>query len=97
MPQVHDLKIWPQFFAAIVTGRKTCEVRKNDRGYRIGDTLNLREYEPKRGIYTGQETQVKVVDLIENFDGLKRGYCVMSIKLLPGRNTNFNGEKAGTK
>ena len=34
---VHNLKAWPEFFDAVADGRKTFEVRRNDRGYREGD------------------------------------------------------------
>jgi hypothetical protein len=40
----HELKTWPGPFAAVLSGEKTHEVRKNDRGYAVGDRLLLREY-----------------------------------------------------
>lgn len=43
----HVLKTWPEFFRAIVDGKKTFEVRKNDRGFQTGDVLHLREFDPK--------------------------------------------------
>lgn len=51
---VHDLKIWPQFFGDVADGRKRAELRKNDRDYRVGDVLNLREYDPVAEQYTGR-------------------------------------------
>jgi len=45
---IHDLKTWPQYFARLVDGSKTFEVRKDDRGYQTGDTLVLREFDPNR-------------------------------------------------
>lgn len=47
----HDLKIWPQYLDAILDGRKTYEIRKNDRGYRVGDQLLLREWNPETKAY----------------------------------------------
>lgn len=40
----HELKCWPEFFEESVTSRKLFEVRENDRDFRVGDTLWLREY-----------------------------------------------------
>ena len=45
-PRVHILKCWPESFRAVVAGTKTYEVRKDDRGYMVGDYLRLDEYEP---------------------------------------------------
>ncbi len=46
MSKEHELKIRPEYFKAAKAGDKTCEVRKNDRGFKVGDTLRLREYQP---------------------------------------------------
>jgi hypothetical protein len=50
----HELKTWPEFFRAIREGRKRHEVRANDRDFRVGDVLVLREYEPSTNRYTGE-------------------------------------------
>ncbi len=42
----HELKVIPPYFAALVDGIKTFEVRKNDRAYQKGDMLELREWHP---------------------------------------------------
>ena len=57
---IHDLKIWPQFFDAVVDGRKRAELRKNDRDFRDGDILNLREFDPYQEKYTGRGVTVLV-------------------------------------
>lgn len=62
----HELKTWPEYFGAITDGTKTFEIRLNDRDFQPGDTLILREFDPKKvsvdphtqcespGGYTGQ-------------------------------------------
>jgi hypothetical protein len=42
----HELKCWPEYFHAIRSGRKKFELRKDDRGFAIGDLLVLREFIP---------------------------------------------------
>ncbi|HFL0606071.1 TPA: DUF3850 domain-containing protein [Listeria monocytogenes] len=56
---VHKLKILPEFFREKVTLKKSFEIRKNDRDYKVGDTLLLQEFE--NGKYTGREYWEDVV------------------------------------
>jgi len=52
----HELKILPSYFSAIMDGRKTFEIRYDDRGYQAGDTVTLREYDPEyKGYYRSEE------------------------------------------
>lgn len=78
---VHELKCWPEFFAAVVTGVKPFEVRRHDRPFRVGDVLKLREYDPEAGgLYTGGETEKQVTSILcgPGF-GIEDGYCVMGL------------------
>lgn len=56
----HDLKIWPDYFAAILDGSKTFELRVNDRDFMEGDALRLREYDIDTETYTGREITRRV-------------------------------------
>lgn len=65
----HKLKTWPDFFQAIVDGRKNFEVRLDDRGFQAGDTVRLREWDPAirpSGLslvdsnYTGREVTAEI-------------------------------------
>lgn len=44
---VHELKIWPQFYCRVVDGSKTFEIRNNDRSFQSGDTVILKEWDPR--------------------------------------------------
>jgi hypothetical protein len=57
---VHELKTWPEFFNDIVNGNKPFEVRKDDRGYRAGDILRLREFDPCKEEYSGREAYRRI-------------------------------------
>lgn len=39
----HYIKILPEYFNAVATGRKSFEVRCNDRKYTVGDRLIMQE------------------------------------------------------
>ena len=42
--KLHELKINTVHFNEIAVGRKKFEIRKNDRDFKIGDKIKLREY-----------------------------------------------------
>ena len=39
--KLHNLKIKEEYFEAILQGRKTFELRKNDRDYQVGDLIHF--------------------------------------------------------
>jgi hypothetical protein len=50
----HDLKSWPDYFQPIWDGRKRFDMRRDDRPFKPGDTVRLREYLPESQAYTGR-------------------------------------------
>jgi len=42
----HVLKCWPESYDVIVSGRKTYEIRQDDRDYQVDDLLVLQKFEP---------------------------------------------------
>lgn len=48
MPQTHEIKCHPAPFQALDRGDKRFEYRLNDRDYQTGDTLRIREYDPRK-------------------------------------------------
>jgi hypothetical protein len=79
MTQIHSLKILPEYYQEVEYGNKTFEVRKNDRGYKIGDTLELREYIPDLG-YTGHASRFRVKYILHGGEfGIEEGFVMMSI------------------
>lgn len=77
----HELRTWPVHYAEVIARRKRCELRKDDRGFRVGDALVLREWDPDVQGYTGAATIVNVTHIISDVPhlGLEAGYVVMSI------------------
>ena len=74
---IHELKIAPIYFEAVISGKKAFEVRKDDRKYQENDVLILKEYD--NNAYTGREYAV-IVTYILRGEYCKDGYCIMSIK-----------------
>jgi len=81
---VHDLKCWPEFFHAIKQGRKSFDLRKNDRQFQVGDILLLREWIPQTEVYTGDKLQREVIYILRGpFGGIAADYCVMALAPTP--------------
>jgi ASC-1-like (ASCH) protein len=55
----HKLKIQPEYFKEVCTGKKSFEIRKNDRDFKVGDMLLLQEYLPESNSYTGRVVERK--------------------------------------
>jgi hypothetical protein len=53
-------KTWPEYFEAIISGKKKFDFRVNDFEIAEGDTLVLQEYDPVAKQYTGREVEKKV-------------------------------------
>ncbi|MEL1213710.1 DUF3850 domain-containing protein [Aeromonas caviae] len=71
----HELKIKPEYLAAINFGEKTFEIRNNaDRNFQVGDTLRLKAWD---GEFTGDFVE-KVVSYITDFEQ-KPGYVVLGL------------------
>ena len=65
--KTHELKTWPEFFKLVWSGDKPFELRKDDRAFRAGDTLWLREYILRENRYTGREIRAVVTSVIPDF------------------------------
>lgn len=91
---VHELKIEPEHYAAIKMGRKSFEVRKNDRDYQIGDILGLNEYAD--GKYTGRAVLREIIYIFNNPHYCKDGFVILGvapIHVLPGFEKEFIREE----
>ncbi|WP_368648012.1 DUF3850 domain-containing protein [Castellaniella ginsengisoli] len=83
--RTHSLKTDPEVFQAVFEGRKTFELRVNDRGFRVGDELLLKETtrtgaEIKDGApleYTGRTCRRAVGHILTGY-GLAENWCCLS-------------------
>jgi len=74
---VHKLKLHPEYFKEVCTGKKSFEIRKNDRDFKIGDTLLLQEFKPGTQEYTGRVVERKITYITDYAQ--KENYVVMAI------------------
>ena len=78
---IHELKTWKGYFEAVYMGNKTFEVRKNDRDFKEGDILILKEWDNFSKTFTGRKLARNVTYVFEGGSfGLEKGFVVMAIQ-----------------
>lgn len=77
-PVTHNLKIWPEYFAAVRDGLKRAELRWNDREYQAGDILDLCEWDPNEEAFTGDFISVTVTHVADLGQWMP-GYVLLSV------------------
>lgn len=75
--KTHEVKIAASYYGDIVSGKKKFELRKNDRGYKVGDSLKMLEF--KDGKHTGCTIDADITYMLEDYTGLEEGYCILGI------------------
>lgn len=78
--QLHELKIYPHYFNAILDRNKKFEIRKNDRNFQKGDNILLREWDNIK--YSGRTIFVTITYILDDrFVGLAEGYVALGIEV----------------
>lgn len=75
---IHELKCKSQFFGVVKSGKKTFEVRKDDRGFSVGDYLALNEID-QEGQYTGDSLLVSISYILRDPEYCKEGFAILGI------------------
>ncbi len=79
-PKTHRIAVGKTFFEEVYSGKRSFELGKKDKGYRIGDIL---EYvEGANGRETGRKTLAQITYIIDDAAGIEEEYCVMAISLV---------------
>lgn len=78
--KVHELRLAHMWFPDIASGRKRFELLKNDKGFKIGDGLRLKEYAD--GKETGRYIDADIVYMLEDYTGLIEEYCILGIEVV---------------
>ncbi|WP_093177717.1 DUF3850 domain-containing protein [Variovorax sp. YR266] len=87
--KAHVLKSWPKFFGPIAAGIRTHELRRRDRDFHVGDQLELREFDPATGEYTGRVCYALVMSMTSaeepcavSEEALDPHFCILSVRLI---------------
>lgn len=82
----HELKVHPQFWDDLQSFRKPFEIRRNDRKFKAGDVLRLREWNPSSGCY-GDDCYRRVTYVLHHEDfpiGLRPGFVCLGLEKIDG-------------
>lgn len=80
-PMRHWLKTWPEYFAAVKSGVKQFEWRRDDRDFRVGDVLTLREWNPESEKYSGEAVDRRIGYILrESGFAVPSGYAVLGFE-----------------
>ena len=89
---IHTLKTWTKEFNDVLNEHKKFEWRKNDRDYKPGDILIMKEFVPEftetdefigGGEYTEKIIIVKVTYILYGGSfNIPKDYCIMGIELM---------------
>mgnify|MGYP000173923804 CR=1 FL=1 len=82
MHKRHQIKIDRALFQDLRLGRKTAEVRKDDRNYQVGDILIIYPFDKETGKPDGVDFVCREIThkLSGGQFGIEQGYCLLSIK-----------------
>lgn len=81
----HRLKVFVKYADAIMNGTKTFEVRKNDRGYKVGDKIVF-DVVTNEGYAVGEAARhplngatYRIDYILDDFEGLAQKYVALAI------------------
>lgn len=88
--KLHELNIKHEYLVEVVMGRKTFELRKNDRDYQVGDLIrfiDIKQIDSDKcdcDIYIGKDTLYIITYVLKDVPqyGLDKDYCILAIKKL---------------
>lgn len=84
----HDLKCRQDYYVEVIAGRKTFEVRRDDRAFAVGDTVRLHEViwascdcGKTIVVSTGRSSQLfEIASKVDGGEfGIAHGYCVIGL------------------
>jgi hypothetical protein len=82
---LHELKCDPDHFQAVWAGQKKAEIRRNDRFFRVGDTIILEEFEPIEARYSGRYIETRITHILDDRRYLALGMVMLSLKIIDRR------------
>jgi hypothetical protein len=97
-PLLHHLKTWPEFYTAIAKNEKTFDIRRDDRGFKVGDFLMLCEYLVQSKTFTGHIQFVEVTYILKGVQwGIMDGFAILGLKHCTAESVQSELQKQGER
>lgn len=93
IPRSHNIKVNKQEFEEIAKGHKSFIVTENNRGYKVGDNILIKEYSGKR--YTGRDITGQIRNISDSMQ--KEGNIVFSFRKWSVNSTEKSQYREGHK
>ncbi len=80
---LHNLKIADEYYDAVKNGVKTFEVRKNDRDYKVGDSLKLCPVDSNGELVRDLGFKRYITYILTHDDfplGVPEGYVILALR-----------------
>lgn len=77
----HEIKIATEYYGRVLSGQKTFEIRENDRDYQVGDTLLMREYDPRGKDFINYSAPIHAKIVYMTSFQQKDGWVVLGIEV----------------
>lgn len=79
--RIHNVKCDEPYFSSVLAGKKSFELRKDDRNYQVGDYFCLQRTESGKITDAAENIMAEIVYKLSGFDGLSEGYCILGIRV----------------
>lgn len=81
----HILKTHPMWMPDLISGAKTVEFRKNDRGYKVGDELHLQAWDDLKGFH-GPIVPRRITHIVDHaaWPDVPEGWAILSLGPVAG-------------
>ena len=74
----HNLKTLPIYFDAVKSGKKTFEIRSNDRDFKVGDIMILNKWDGK---YIDEDViKLKITYILDSKIYIQPGYVAIGFE-----------------
>lgn len=75
--KTHEIKLASANYDDVANGKKSFDLLKNDKKYKVGDKLHYLEF--AAGRHTGRTISADIVYMLEEYTGLAEDYCILGI------------------